>query len=352
MVRYYVNKSNCSTKGTQMKRIYHTLFICAALIGSTNLFSTPSEKKSTAVAVPESIATVAVAAPAVEPTNAAKLLKSIERDLQDPSYRDILPNNFSYLIQLLDYGKKSEQSREYTQNVLGLFSKLLKGCDYVNSYSFNSLIGQMPDLLKHHFTVYQLDGMQLVLAQDLDMLERLEQAVTSIVYTKFSTDFNLCKSNPEQFLDDLSKRLVATTNQEVSMAQLRQIVIRFLEVGLSKLIWSPRDEEKSWESVKKISHNIATLMDQKIIDDVNDVDELYWTLVHRYRYFLELNNSDLPLSFYHKIAGEISGQELLLFKLEEQEPFMQSKANCLLTTLATQEAKRRAAEYPITQPRA
>ena len=37
---------------------------------------------------------------------------------------------------------------------------------------------------------------------------------------------------------------------------------------------------------------------------------------------------------------------LLLFDLEEQEAFLQSKANCLLHTVLTQEAKKRAYDYP------
>jgi hypothetical protein len=334
-----------------MKRIYRTAFICAALLGSAHLFSVPAHP--TPAPAKEKIAQPAAPVQkAVEPTSPSALLRSIQHDLQDSSYREILPSNFSYLIQLLEHGKRNQQSRDYAQNVISLFSKLLKGCEYVNSYSFNSLIDQMPGLVKHHFAGYQLDGMQLVLAQDLDMLERLEQAVTSIVYTKFSTDFNLCKSNPEQFLDDLSKRIVATTNQEVSMAQLRQIIIRFLEVGLSKLVWSPRDEEKTWDSVKKISHSLATLMEHKIIDDLDDIDELYWTLVHRYRYFLELHSTDMTLSSYSKIANDIHTQKLLLFDIEEQEPFMQTKSNCLLSAIATQEAKKRAYDYQIGQPRA
>ncbi len=285
------------------------------------------------------------------------LFQSIQRDLHDLKYQqDILPNNFSYLVQLLERTKSDQklhhatepnQAIEYAQNVVSLFSKLLKGSEYVNSYVFSSLIEQIPGLLKQHFTGYQLESAtKLILANDLDMLERLQRTVTSIVYNKFAHDFATCKSNPEQFLDDLSQKIVSATQQEVSREQLRQIVIRFLEVGLSKLVWSPRDEEKTWESVKTISHHLATLMEYNIIDDLNDIDELFWTLIHRYRYFLELHSTDMSLSFYQHLKHDIRKQKLLLFDLEEQEAFLQSKANCLLHTVLTQEAKKRAYDYP------
>lgn len=279
---------------------------------------------------------------------ASQLLQSIQRDLKDPRYRqDILPNNFSYLIQLFTYGTQTKQTREFALDTFGLFSKVLKGSEYLNSYVFNSFLEQMPNLLKHYFVGYQLESAsQLILANDLDMLERLQQTITSIVYTKFTNDFTSCKTDPELFLNDLSQKIVTATTQEINMEQLRQTVIRFLEVCLNKLIWNPKDQEKTWESVKSISHNLATLMEYNIIDDLNDMDELFWSLLHRYRYFLELNNTGMPLSFYAKIRNDIRTKKLMLFEMEEQEPFLQSKASCLMHTVLTQEAKKRAYEYP------
>lgn len=293
------------------------------------------------VATPSSDAPKASTSPA---SSKPGLFVSLQRDFHDPRYRqDILPNNFAHLLQLLDYGNKTKQDREYAQSVLSLFSKLLKGAEYVNSYAFASLLEQMPGLLKNHFTGYTLESAsQLILANDLDMIERLQKTVTTIVYTKFAQDFAICKTNPEHFLDNLAQRIVSATDQEIQMEQLRQTTIRFLEVGLSKLVWSPHDEEKTWTLVKKISHNLASLMEYNIIDDLNDIDELFWTLVHRYRYFLELHSTDASLSFYQKLKTDIGNKKLLLFANEEQEPLLQTKAECLLDTIREQEAKKRA----------
>lgn len=285
-----------------------------------------------------------------EITHAAQLLQSIQRDLQDPKYRqDILPNNFSYLMQLLQYGAQTKQTREFAQESFSLFSKVLKGSEYVNSYAFNSFIKRLPGLLKHYFAGPQLESAnQLIIEHDLTLLERLQQTVTSIVYNKFTKDFATCKADPEQFLNDLTYRIVNATAQEVTTEQLRQMIIRFLEVGLSKLIWNPQDQEKTWESVKSISSNLATLMKSNIVDDLNDIDELHWTLVHRYRYFLELHHTSMPLACYAHIKRDIRTKKLLLFELEEQEPFLQTKASCLMNTVLTQEAKKRSNDYHLS----
>lgn len=277
----------------------------------------------------------------------ARLLQSIQSELKDPKYRkDILPNNFSYLIQLLEYGIKTNQPRDYAQNVLSLFSKLLKGAEYVNSYVFSSLVEQLPGLLKRNFMYYQPGSATAQLAlNDLDMLERLEQTVTTLMYGQFTNEFSKFKDNPDQFLSDLSKKLLAATSQEISIEGLRQTLIRFLEVGLSKLIWNAQDHEKSWDSLKTLSDRIATLVEYNIVDDLNDLDELFWTLVHRYCYFLDLHSTHLPVSFYERVKNDVATQRLTLFDLEEQENFIQSKSECLMDTLLTQEAKKRAFDY-------
>jgi len=130
------------------------------------------------------------------------------------------------------------------------------------------------------------------------------------------------------------------------MELLRQMLIRFLEVGLNKLVWSPKEADKSWESVKTMSHQLAALMEYNIINDLNDLDELYWSLLHRYRYFIELHSTDLSLSFYQQVKADIMNKNLMLLELEEQETFIESKASCLLHAVLAQEAKKRMYELP------
>jgi hypothetical protein len=284
--------------------------------------------------------------------DASSLLGTIQRELKDPKYReDILPHNFSYMIQLLEYGKKTNQSREYTQNVFSLFSKLLKGSDYVNSYAFSSFLEQMPGLLKHQFSFAHMDSPAAQLAlQDMDLLDRFRQSVSTTLYTNFSKKFDLFKKEPETFLDDITKHIVTAAEQEITMELLRQTIIRFAEVGLSKMIWSSHNYESSWENIKTTAHNLAALLEYNIVGDVNDLDEMFWTLTHRYRYFLELNSVDMPISFYEKVKHDIASQQLVLFELEEQESFLQTKADCLLQTVMTQEARKRAYDIPMKEP--
>jgi hypothetical protein len=312
-----------------MKRMWIFIFI---IVNSMPLLAVTQSKKDTPIVEPKKETL----------NNPASLFESIQKELRDQNYRkEILPNNFSYLLQLLQHGSKTKLDRDFAVSVISLFSKLLKGAEYVNAYNFGSLIDQLPNLTKHYFTPNGIDNLALQnnALQDLDMFDRLEKSVSSIIYNKFTKEFAQAQENPQQFLDDLSAKIVTITKQEIGIEQLRQTIIRFLEVGISKLVWNAHDPEQSWDSVKKISHNLASLMESNIIDDLNDLDDLFWSLTHRYCYFLELNSSDVPLSCYKKIKQDISEQRLMLFDLEEQEPFMQSKSECIMHVVLSQEVK-------------
>ena len=133
---------------------------------------------------------------------------------------------------------------------------------------------------------------------------------------------------------------IEIVEEEVTVEQLRQTVIRFLEIAISKLVWSPEDEIQTWDSVKKIASQLANLMEYNIIDDINDIDDLFWSLIHRYCFLLNISAVDMPLSFYEKIQEDLAAQQPLLLALEEQEDFIESKSACLYRTLATSKAKR------------
>lgn len=282
-------------------------------------------------------------------TSPQAFLQSIEPELKKPEYRqEILPNNFSYFIQLLEYGNKTKQSRAYIQSVFRLFGNMLKGGQYVNAYVFSDLLGKLPELLKGNFMLYKMSAfLPYNVLNDLEILDRFQQTVTTMMYTKFTSSYDQFKQDPEKFLDELSHTITQIAEEEVSIEQLRQTIIRFLETALNKLVWSPENKEKVWESVKTIAQSMSTLMEHNIIDDINDLDDLFWTLVHRFCFFIELTSAELPITFYEKIKKDIASQQLLLFELEEQESFIESKTDCLMRTVMTCEAKKRAHDKGI-----
>lgn len=257
--------------------------------------------------------------------------------------QEILPNDFSHFIQFLNNGKKTKQSRAYVKSVFKLFGNKLKATQYVNAHAFSAMLEQLPPLLEDYCMVTKSNK-----------LNAHKENVTSILYSTFLSKYDYFKKCPQEFFDDLSQEILNALQHEASMIhddvsidQLRQSMVRFLEIGLNKLVWNIGEHEKIWDSVKSISKNLEKLMECNVIDDANDLDDLYWSLIHRFCYFIDMTGPDLPFDFYEKIKTEVSAQQLLMLDLEEQEASLESKSEKLMGALVMAQAKKQATERGI-----
>jgi len=272
------------------------------------------------------------------------LLKSLQHELKDPSYRtEILPNNFSHLSQLIVAGNSSEQSPTYLRSIIKLFSNMLKGAEYVNAYECSSFLEKLPTLVHPYFS---LTASRAYINQpalyDAHIFDRFKATVNNVLYFKFSSEYESFKKNPNEFLDMISSEILSLAQEEVTREQLRQGIIRFLDIALSKLIWDVHEPETMWNTTKNIAHHLAGLVEHNILDDVNDLDDLYWTLLTRHCYFVELMAADLPISFYTTVKNDIKAGNILLLELAEQDSFVESKLSYMQRSLMIAEAQSRA----------
>jgi len=259
-------------------------------------------------------------------------------------YLDVLPNNMSHLMQLLEHGKNSNQTRAYTQSIIKLFSNKLKAAQYINAYAFSSLLAELPDLLSHHFEYKRLDS-----------FDAHKEMINTILYETFLAKYEAFKQNPKDFFNSLSHDILDTLHQDgtsiqdedISIDELRQTIIRFLEGSTAKLVWSPDEHSKIWESVKTISKQFETLVEHNIISDQNDLDDLFWSLIHRFSYFLQLASPELPVEFYETVKSDLASEQLLLLELEEQEELIESKRDCLTQAIFEGQARRQAIDMGV-----
>lgn len=241
-------------------------------------------------------------------------------------YLEILPTNLSHIVQFLEHGKKNKQSRAYTKSVVKLFSNKLKGVQYINAYAYSMMLAQLPDLLNNHFLIKRSNG-----------LMKYKETLNSILYQTFLSKYDFFKKSPQEFFDVLSQEIIQTLQHDLPMLgdditpdELRNTVVRFLEVGINKLVWHPEEHDKIWGNVKAISRQLEALMENNIIDDANDLDDLYWTLIHRLSYFIDIAHESLPAKFFETIKTDIASEQLLLVELEEQEALITSKRDHLM----------------------
>lgn len=253
-----------------------------------------------------------------------------------PEYgTEFLPNNFSHFLQFLEHGVQTQQTAGYAQSVIKLFSNKIKSATYINAYVFEDMLLPLQSIVKHYFVGPQ----PRTPAQ-------LQTSINDVLYTSFLSQFDFFKQDPKKFFDSVSHEILTSLNfelvgsaHEVQREQLRQAIVRFLEVCTAKLIWCPEEADDIWPSVKTTCSHFARLAHDGILHDTDFIDDLYWSLTHRLCFFIDLCNTTLPASFYQTAQKDILNKNILLCKLDEQEKVITSKSDLLMQTLTSGQAK-------------
>lgn len=254
-----------------------------------------------------------------------------------PDYAsEFLPYNFSHLTQLLQYGKEKEQPNVYTKSVLKLFLQKIKSCPHINAYEFCDLLEKFPSLVDHKSNAQNSNG----------IFEQLKKSIKELLHSAFLNKFSFFQEKPDEFLDELSIETAKAVqgynfSSDTSAEQLSASVVRFIENGLGKIIWSPTDQHEIWNSFKMISLNLEILSKQGIILELDDLDDLYWSLMNRFCYFVDTMAIHLNPIFYAQIKKDLEENNLPIFHMEEQEELLETKIKHLAHTILKAEAKAR-----------
>ena len=249
---------------------------------------------------------------------------------------DFLPHNFTHFEQFLLHGKNNNQSPLYTRSVVKLFAQKIKAVPYINHAAFSHFLEKMPELVDYHF-------MQ---TEDSPTLNAMSRKLNKLLYDSILNKFKHLQANPDEFFQELTQEITdlvqRRTTQAVEQEQLRQTLIRCLETAITKLIWSPDDQEQVWTSFKTIANNLHQLTQKGIVNDLDNLDDLAWSLVHRFCFFLENLGGYIAPTVYATIKEDLASQAVPLLHLEEQEDLILSKGEQLMQAIYEAEAKSRA----------
>lgn len=247
--------------------------------------------------------------------------------------RDFLPHNFTHLTQFMEYSQQADQSPEFTEGVLRLFNQKLKMSSYVSAPAFERLLLQTSPYFE-----YQLSQ------KDIPLWHELKNHITST----FKSRFTSLQEQPLQFFEDLSKELNSKfITQNTTPDRVRFTLLRLLTSTCDKIVWSPTDQAQTWVSFKAIGKSLERLHQKKVIPDELDANDLYWSLVERYAYFMELVGSQLSLETCEQIKQDLRDHKIAWLETPEQEAGLQSKIERLAEVLIETEAKIQANKHGL-----
>jgi hypothetical protein len=239
-------------------------------------------------------------------------------------YTEYLPYNFSHMIQFLEFGQAHEQNEAYAKSILKLFLQKIKGCDFINSYSLVTSMPKIADSLSPY-----------IIKKEATFLEELQKSLKNRFSNIFSTYLSYFQKSPDAFLDALSEQIAKKTNevqtqQHIDVENIKKDILRFLETCINKLVWSPKDAYDAWISVNEIATQSELFLSKKLLSDVDAFDDICWSLIHRFCYFMDVSSEDIPEEVFIKIINDIHTEKLVLFEIEEQEDLITRKKDFLL----------------------
>jgi hypothetical protein len=256
-----------------------------------------------------------------------------KKTFNDPMYNQYLALNFSHISTFLSYSNEADEPRAYIKSVIRLFSQKIKSCSYINGEAFLLFLKELPRLISKHFEQNN---------------EKVQAKIQDCLYNFFLDKFDELKEDPEHTLEKLTQDIYSisctTDNQDLDTTELQCSMHNFLDLCLNRLIWSPQDQDDIWKSVKNISHALEELVNAHIIKDVETLDELFWSLIHRFCYFLEIAGLELEEDTIKSIGSDLQSKSLPLWSMDEQESFITPKRtylkNAVFETYATSSARK------------
>jgi hypothetical protein len=239
-------------------------------------------------------------------------------------YTEYLPYNLSHMIQFLEFGKNCNQTEAYAKSIIKLFMQKIKGCEFMNSYNLVTSMPKIADSLE-----------PFMIKKETTFLQEVQKSLKDRFSSIFSNYFSYFQKNPDAFLDALSEQIAKKTNemhtqQHIDVEHIKKDVLRFLELCINKLIWSPNDAYEAWISINEIATQADYFLRKKLLTDVDALDDLYWSLIYRFTYFLDIAHEHISEETLIQIVQEIHTEKLLLFMIEEQEDVITTKKEFLL----------------------
>ncbi len=244
-----------------------------------------------------------------------------------------LPTCLLPIKDLLEYTKGQSDPCGYAHTIISIFHQRMKDVQWENPFAFAQLLDAFPTLLA---PIIEQSGGNLITQSESDY-----HALRNLIAAKYTQEKSLWDSQPEAFVDSLSRDICDYIQNRRTSSDVKNILVRFIESILDKLIWDHKDEIYVWKSFKVIGSQLQTLYERGLIPDMTTLNHCLWSLIYRFCYFIELSGSCLPVNVYSEIKKDLETESVEFLKYDEQERFILPKTELLGRALRLGETKAR-----------
>ena len=254
-------------------------------------------------------------------------LTSIYNHKQYP--QGFLALNFLHVISGLNLAPQADQPRRYMRKLFYLFDPKMQ-LIYINPHVFSEMLNHVPAVMAPYCNKSH---------EKKQTIESIKETIGSYLVTHFSH----LKNNPEDSLRELAQSVYALTaphdDKDISISELQHAFHYFLARGITNLVWSPQEQIETWNLVKTLSCQLEKCCEYGMIDE-EMLDDLFWVLLQRYAFFVDLCASDFHQAFFDAIAKDLRTERAALWLLEEREEFITTKLTFFKNALMEAELSR------------
>jgi hypothetical protein len=274
------------------------------------------------------------------------LNKYIKEIYNNKYYSNFLSQNGTHIVDFLQLSDELNLQTESLYTSLRLFYNKMKSCELIDDTVILQILKPLPIFTEKYF---------IEKPKVENNLKHLKESIKRTIIFKFTEHIADFQSEPNMFISQLSKDISKIAKKELLKDQddkddteirerLRNLIIRFLEIMLEKLIWDYKSYNSVWESVLQIANNLLILTDYGILNHMDDFDDLLWSLTYRFCYFLKISGSYLPVEFYEEVENDIANRTAFFLELEEQDEGIKTKKETILEVLINAKTKAMAFE--------
>jgi hypothetical protein len=259
-------------------------------------------------------------ATSIDKSKSAIALEEVQEFCNVTGGGDTLALNAEPVINFLHKAQREGLPLTAIDGGLRIFYNRFKGCLFIDDNVVHDLI---PALLQ--LVVPQVNADHERLFSITTIHKEIEQLLSSC-FIKYSDMFS---KKPNEFISkvagvvsNVSFEILAGDESRLAVyreerQRLRLLVFQFLDLLLDRVSWAPYAYETIWESFVKMGSDICLFAERDIITHMDDLRGLYWSLVHRTIFYLDLHAHLLPPSFFEVVLRELDDHSV--FFLEEDE---------------------------------
>lgn len=229
--------------------------------------------------------------------------------------------------------------RAYT--CLRLFHNNIKMCETIDYTVVEHVTKMTPMLFERYFEQRESIGGEFSVIKD---------SIENLMLERFTDRLDRFHTEPDLFLTRLSGDVTKLVRSRLTLIQqeneerefkekLRNIVVRLSDMMINKLIWYENDYQRIWRSFQAIADSVHKIGTRGIINDQDNLDELWDSLVKRFVWYLEFRGSALPVDFYEEIEEDLKNNVVLFLELDEQDEGIKTKKEYLVEAIIKAKAK-------------